>query len=78
MEIVGEKVGKSLQSGAKDIVRTLTKGKQKFDTDATDTALYKAVPKYEGGIQASGNWFMNMNIAKCVYVGTYNDNWKTY
>lgn len=52
-------MGKSLQSGAKDIIRSLTKGQQKFDTDATDTALYKAVPKYEGGIQASGNWFMH-------------------
>lgn len=56
LEIVGSKVARKMQSGAKDILRKMIKGEQNFDTDneASNTALYKAVPKYEGGIQASG------------------------
>lgn len=37
-----------------DLVRSLTTAKQTFDTDASDVALYKAVPKYEASIQVSG------------------------
>ncbi|ODN05821.1 Indole-3-acetaldehyde oxidase [Orchesella cincta] len=54
LEIVGEKGGDKLRSGATDIIRNTTKAQQVYDTNESETNLYKAVPKYEGAIQVSG------------------------
>lgn len=62
LEVIGGKAGDKVRSAAQDIIRNLSKSKQMFDTDKSDTALYKNVPKYEGGIQASGiciSFFLN-------------------
>ncbi|CAL8096700.1 unnamed protein product [Orchesella dallaii] len=54
LEIVAEKASDKLRSGATDIIRSTSKAQQSYDTNDSDTTLYKAVPKYEGAIQASG------------------------
>jgi hypothetical protein len=54
LEILGSKVDRSKKSGATDIPRGISTGKQVFDSDKTDSSLYKEIPKIEAKWQASG------------------------
>ena len=54
LNILGSKVGPNIQSGALNLKRGLSSGKQDFDTDEKEWPIYKPTIKVEAMAQCSG------------------------
>ncbi|XP_035702304.1 xanthine dehydrogenase/oxidase isoform X3 [Folsomia candida] len=62
--IMSGKASQHIKSGGSDIPRSISKGTQVFEADKSDSRLYKAMPKYEGAWQASGEAEYTTDIPK--------------
>ncbi|XP_021958024.1 xanthine dehydrogenase [Folsomia candida] len=62
--ILPGKASQHIKSGGPDIPRSISKGTQVFESDKSDSRLYKAMPKYEGAWQASGEAEYTTDIPK--------------
>jgi len=51
---MGTYAGQKFKTGAVEIPRGISSGKQVYDSDKSDLSLYKDVPKIESAWQASG------------------------
>lgn len=65
--VLGTKVDSTMKSGALDLQRGLSSGKQDFDTDKNEWPIYQPVIKVEARAQCSGKVHRVFNIKNKVH-----------
>lgn len=70
--IIGKNAQTKLRSGAKDIERNLTSGKQTYDTDKSEWPLSEPIIKLEAVPQCSGS-FKPALIKLCVFFNGFGN-----
>ena len=80
LTVMGEKVAPALRSGALNLVRDLTIGKQEYETDPKEWPVNQPTIKVEARAQCSGALFVNLfvSIIKIVNIYLCNRRGKVY